>query len=116
MLSLETLIGINLAGLFADRYFRQNCLDKMLIFPIICLFGEIIGYLLLVYIPQYPLTVGQTYTNPLDVQITFRCFGSLLLSLIFVFCLEPESALSLGWLALTLIYRNIVALWQHYMI
>ncbi len=68
----------------------------MLIFPIICLFGEIIGYLLLVYIPQYPLTVGQTYTNPLDVPNHFPCFGSLLLSLIFVFCLEPESALSFG--------------------
>ena len=82
---IGVLIGINLAGLFADQYFGQNRLDKMLIFPIICLFGEIIGYLLLVYIPQYPLTVGRTYTNPLDVLNHFPVFWQFII--IFNFCI-----------------------------
>jgi MFS family permease len=76
---LGAVIGINFAGYYTDRQFKQGRLDKMLYFSILCLFGQIIGYGVLIFLPQYPTTIGQAATNPFTVLNDFPVFWQFII-------------------------------------
>lgn len=79
------IIGINFAGWWADRQFRQGKLNRMLHFSILCLFGEVVGYTLLIFIPQYPTSILNNITDLSTLLTQFPVFWTFIF--IFNFCM-----------------------------
>jgi MFS family permease len=82
---IGALLGINIAGWWADTQFKQGRLDRMLYFSITCVFGQVGGYALLVFIPTYPSAVDSSISNPIMLFQTYPVF--LVFVLIFNLCL-----------------------------
>jgi MFS family permease len=82
---IGALFGINIAGRYADIQFNKGRLDKMLYFSIICLFGQIITYACLIFLPTYPTNMGSSLDNPLDLLNTYPVFWQFFI--IFNICL-----------------------------
>lgn len=82
---IGALCGINIAGWFADRQFRHHRLDKMLYFSILCLFGQILSYALLVFLPEYPSKIDATLENPITLFNQYPVFWQFFV--IFNICL-----------------------------
>jgi MFS family permease len=82
---IGALLGINIAGWWADRQFQRGWLDRMLYFSIVCVFAQVLGYALLVFVPVYPENIDFALTNPLELFTDYPVFWQFLL--IFNFCL-----------------------------
>ena len=85
------VIGINLAGQFADYQFKQGRLDKMLYFSISAIFIQVGVYALLIYGPAYPASVDGDILNIFQILDDYPAFYQF--GVIFGICLMLGTAI-----------------------
>ena len=88
--ALGGLIGILIAGRWIDKMFKNNKINRILLFSIICLFMQIIFYSILILGINYPNNINENIDR-IDVflQLYPAFIGFILIFNLCVFCGTP---------------------------
>jgi MFS family permease len=84
------LIGIIIAGRWIDTQFKNNKINRILLFSILCLFMQIVFYSILILGINYPNDINENI-NRIDIflQLYPAFFGFILIFNLCVFCGTP---------------------------